>query len=270
MDDAHSLYAGSIPELYERYLVPLIFEPYARDLAARCVQRKPGTLLEIAAGTGVVTRELAARLPASAIIVATDLNQPMIDEGASVGTPRFVEWRRADAMQLPFEDRSFDVVACQFGVMFFPDKARAFSEARRVLKPGGVFMFNTWDRMEENDFIHAMTQALDAEFPDDPPQFMRRGPYSYTDPSVIAQDLARGGFDRRPEITALSSSSRAECPRHPAIGYCQGSPLRTELEAKGPGVLERATDVAAEAMARRFGNGAVEGRIQAHVAVVER
>ncbi|MBI5277115.1 MAG: class I SAM-dependent methyltransferase [Burkholderiales bacterium] len=270
MEQSDSVFAGSIPELYDRYLVPLIFEPYARDLTARVMQRKPATVLEIAAGTGVVTRELAATLPASTIIVASDLNQPMLDQAAAIGTARPIDWRQADAMQLPFEDRSFDVVACQFGVMFFPDKARAFSEARRVLRPGGVFLFNVWDSIEENDFIRAVAAAHDTLFPDAPPRFMQRGPHGYADTTLIAQDLARGGFERRPEITTLPARSRAESPRHPAIGYCQGSPLRMELESKGPGMLEKATDAAAEAIARKFGAGRVEGAIQAHVVVAER
>src|SRR6266404_4632332 len=130
-------FAGSIPKLYESYLVPLIFEPYAADIAGRLASRSPGRVLEIAAGTGVVTRALVSTLPDRTAIVATDLNQTMLDQAAVTGTRRPVEWRQADAMQLPFTDGAFDAVVCQFGVMFFPDKPKAFAEARRVLKPGG-------------------------------------------------------------------------------------------------------------------------------------
>src|SRR5690349_113274 len=126
--DTDKVFAGSIPKLYETYLVPLIFEPYAGGLAKRRKGRAGSRLLEIAAGTGVVTRALAAALPESAAIVATDLNQAMIDQAAAVGTKRTVEWRQADAMKLPFPDASFDAVVCQFGTMFFPDKAKAFAE----------------------------------------------------------------------------------------------------------------------------------------------
>src|SRR5450432_665365 len=145
-------FAGSIPKLYETLLVPLIFEPYAADLARRLASRTLSRVLEIAAGTGVVTRHLASSLPEHAAIVATDLNQPMLDMASGIGASRPVEWRRADAMQLPFGDGEFDAVVCQFGVMFFPDKPKAFSEARRVLAPGGTLLFNVWDRIEENDF----------------------------------------------------------------------------------------------------------------------
>ncbi|MBI5812650.1 MAG: class I SAM-dependent methyltransferase [Meiothermus silvanus] len=140
--DTDKVFSGSIPKLYETYLVPLIFEPYAADLVNRLASRSLTRVLEIAAGTGVVTRSLAYLLPESVSIVATDLNQPMLDLAAALGTKRPVEWRQADAMQLPFPDGMFDAVVCQFGVMFFPEKSKAFSEARRVLRSGGVFIFN--------------------------------------------------------------------------------------------------------------------------------
>ena len=137
-------FTGSVAQFYERYMVPLIFEPYAVDLARRVAQAAPARVLELAAGTGVVTRQLAVMLDTSADIVATDLNPAMIEEAARIGTARPVAWRQVDAMQLPFESASFDAVVCQFGVMFLPDKPRAFAEARRVLRPGGLFAFNAW------------------------------------------------------------------------------------------------------------------------------
>ena len=153
------VFAGSIPKLYETHLVPLIFEPYAADLARRVAACKPSRILEIAAGTGVVTRALARSLPGGVDIVATDLNPGMLEQAAAVGTSRPVQWQQADAMALPFPDASFDTVACQFGVMFFPDKAKAFAEARRVLKPGGTLLFSVWDRIEENEFADVIGRA---------------------------------------------------------------------------------------------------------------
>src|SRR5437899_46124 len=179
--DTDKVFTGAIPKLYEKYLVPLIFEPYAADLVNRVASQSPARVLEIAAGTGVVTRKLASALPESASIVATDLNQAMLDLASEVGTKRPVEWRQADAMQLPFEDSVFDAVVCQFGVMFFPGKSKAFSEARRVLRSGGVFMFNVWDRIEENEFAHTVTKALESLFPKDPPRFLARTPHGYYD-----------------------------------------------------------------------------------------
>jgi len=267
--DADKVFSGSIPKLYDKYLVPLIFEPYATDLVNRLRGRRLARVLEIAAGTGVVTRALASALPESAAIVATDLNQTMLDQGAAVGTKRPVEWRQADAMQLPFQDGTFDAVVCQFGVMFFPDKPKAFAEARRVLRPGGMFIFNVWDRIEENEFADTVTTALASVFPKDPPRFMARTPHGYHERGQIARDLASGGFPTSPQIDTVAARSRAKSPREPAIAYCQGTPLRNEIETRDAARLGEATDVAEEAIAKRFGRGAVDGKIQAHVVTIE-
>ena len=271
MSNAHSdkVFAGSIPGLYETYLVPLIFQSYANDLAQRLAARTVSNVLEIAAGTGVVTRALSAALPEHVAIVATDLNQPMLDTASAIGTTRPVEWRQADAMQLPFADGTFDAVVCQFGVMFFPDKAEALSEARRVLRPGGVFIFNAWDRIEENEFADEVTTALATVFRADPPRFMARTPHGYSDRATIERDLVNGGFAKPAEIVTVAARSRADSPRAPAIAYCQGTPLRNEIEARDATRLEEATDIAAEAIARRFGRGAVDGKIQAHIVTIE-
>ena len=268
--DTDKVFAGSIPRLYDEYLVPLIFEPYAIDLAGRVAALRPGRVLEVAAGTGVVTRRLAAGLAENAAIVATDLNPAMLEQARTVGTARPVEWRPADAMQLSFDDASFDAVVCQFGVMFFPDKAKAFAETRRVLRPGGAFVFNAWDRIEENELADLVTQTLATLFPDDPPRFMARTPHGYFDRAAIARDLASGGFTAAAQIDTVSARSRAATPRHPAIAYCQGTPLRSEIEARDKAGLGEATDLAAEAIARRFGAGPVDARIQAHVVTVLR
>jgi len=267
--DGDSLFAGAIPQLYERYLVPLIFAPYAVDLASRVARRQPSRVLEIAAGTGVVTRQLANVLAPEVAIIATDLNQPMLDHAAALGTARPVEWRQVDAMRLPYPDASFDVVACQFGVMFFPDKPAAFAEARRVLRPGGVFIFNVWDRIDQNEFADTVGQALQSLFPGDPPRFMARVPHGYHDASAIAGDLEDGGFTRTAQFITLPRRSRADSPHIPALALCQGTPLRNEIEARAPSRLAEVTDIAAAALARRFGQGAVEGKIQAHLISVE-
>jgi SAM-dependent methyltransferase len=265
-----TVFAGAIPELYETLLVPLIFEPYAVDLADRLAKRRLGRVLEVAAGTGVVTRRMASVLPASTAIVATDLNQAMLDHAASVGTVRSVEWRQADAMQLPFADDSFDAVVCQFGVMFFPDKARAFAEARRVLAPGGVFLFNVWDRIEDNEFADTVTTSLRSLFADDSPRFLARIPHGYHDLAKVVADLKQGGFAAPPRTSTVTARSRAASARVPALAYCLGTPLRSEIEARDRARLDAACQVATEAIAARFGAGAVDGKIQAHVVAVDK
>ena len=270
MSDTDKFFAGAVPKIYNTYLVPLIFEPYAADLARRLITRNPSRVLEVAAGTGVMTRALDSTLPLSTSIVATDLNQSMLDQADALGTSPRVEWRAADAMHLPFPDGTFDAVVCQFGAMFFPDKPKAFSEAFRVLSPGGIFIFNVWDRIEENEFADTVTAALASVFPADPPRFMVRTPHGYHDRVTIEEDLARGGFTKPALIETVSARSRAESPRVAAIAYCQGTPLRNEIEKRDASKLEAATEAAAEAIADRFGPNAVDGKIQAHIVVVER
>ncbi len=263
-------FTGSIPQLYERHLVPLIFDPYAADLAQRAQALAPSRVLEVAAGTGAVTRHLARLLPPGCPIVATDLNEAMIAQASQRGTERPVDWRVADAMHLPFDDQSFDLVACQFGAMFFPDRGGGFAQARRVLRPGGHFLFNVWDRLESNEFAEVLCQVLARLFPDDPPRFLERVPHGYNDPRQIREDVARGGFTEAPAIEALAFRSRAPSAHEAATAYCQGTPVRSEIEARDPHGLERATEAVAEALRERFGDGPIEGRIQALVVSVRR
>jgi ubiquinone/menaquinone biosynthesis C-methylase UbiE len=270
MASSDKLFAGSIPEIYDRLMVPLIFEPYARDLAARLANFKPQDVLETAAGTGVLTRAIASKLAANVRIVATDLNQPMLDHAAAKMNPEArIIWRQADALALPFEDQSFDAVVCQFGAMFFPDKVLGYTEARRVLKPGGHFLFNVWDEISENEFADVVTAALATVFPQDPPRFMARTPHGYHDVAKLREELTAAGF-ASVSIETRGDVSKAPSPRDPAIAYCQGTPLRNEIEARGPPGLEAATQACTQALALRFGNGAVEGRIRAHVITATR
>ncbi|MDH4091558.1 MAG: methyltransferase domain-containing protein [Cyclobacteriaceae bacterium] len=261
---------GSIPKIYDTLLVPLIFESYATDLVQRLGSRSIFSMLELAAGTGVLTRALATKLPPEVAIVATDLNQTMIDQAIAIGTTRFVEWKQADVMQLPFEDSTYDAVVCQFGAMFFPEKSKAFSEVHRVLKPGGVFIFNVWDRIEENEFADTITTALEAVFPLDPPRFLVRTPHGYHDCNLINKDLANAGFTSKPEIETVEARSKATSNQIPAIAYCQGTPFKNEIESRDAAKMREAIDAAAAAIGRRFGLKNVDGKIQAHVVTVEK
>ena len=267
MSDADKVFAGSVPENYDRFMVPLIFEPYAADIAQRAAALSPGAVLEIAAGSGVVTRALAPRLPRSASYTVTDLNQPMLDYAASRQPPDTrITWRQADALALPFENATFDVVCCQFGAMFFPDRTAGYREARRVLKPGGHYLFNVWDRIEENVFADDVTNALAKMFPNDPPRFLARTPHGYHDTALIRRDLEQAGFSSV-TIETKAEQSRAPSPRLPAVAYCQGTPLRNEIEARAAGGLDAATERVESAIADRHGRGEVAAKIQAHVIV---
>jgi ubiquinone/menaquinone biosynthesis C-methylase UbiE len=262
MAASDKVFAGSIPKIYDEYLVPLIFADFAEDMARRVAALAPSVLLETAAGTGVVTRAVAARLPVDARYVVTDLNQPMLAVAAQrQGEDPRLSWQQADALALPFADAEFDVVCCQFGVMFFPDRAKGYQEARRVLKPGGAFVYNVWDRIEDNVFANEVTMALGQMFPDDPPRFMARTPHGYHDEAIIKAELRQAGFSNV-TIEKRTMLSRAPTPNHPAIAYCQGTPLRNEIEARGEGKLAAATEYAAKAIAARHGSGEVAAKIQ--------
>jgi ubiquinone/menaquinone biosynthesis C-methylase UbiE len=265
MSEIDKMFAGSIPQNYDRYLVPLIFESFAQDIAQRVAALSPRTILETAAGSGVVTRALTPRLPPDASYVVTDLNQPMLDYAATrqVADSR-IRWRQADALALPFEDAAFDLVCCQFGVMFFPNRQSGYREAKRVLKPGGCFLFNVWDRIEENVFANDVTNALAEVFPSDPPRFLTRTPHGYHDTTLIRSELDRAGFSSV-VIETRADESRASSPRHPAVAYCQGTPLRNEIEARDADKMEAATHYAASSIASKHGNGVVAAKIQAHI-----
>ena len=270
MAQADTQFAGSIPRAYDTLMVPLIFEPYAQHLAQRVASWQPATVLETAAGSGAVTRALAPRLGAQARYVVTDLNQPMLDYAAArQGADDRLSWWQADALQLPFEDASFDVVCCQFGAMFFADRVAAYAEAHRVLKHGGRWVFSVWDRIEENHFADEVTAAVGTLFPQDPPRFLARTPHGYHDTARIAAEVQRAGFvDIR--IETRTECSRAPTARDAATAYCLGTPLRNEIEARDPGRLDAAVEVATARIAGRCGSGPVAGRIQAHVIVATR
>ena len=261
-------FTGSIPKIYDTHLVPLIFTAYAADLARRVAARNPANVLEIAAGTGVVTRALLGVLPAGVDIIATDLNPAMLDQAAAHTLPRPVAFQQADAMALPFDDQTFDAVVIQFGVMFFPDKVKALSEARRVLRPGGTLTFSVWDRLADNEIADVISGALAEFFPDDPPAFLARAPYGYFDQAAIAADVAAAGFSAPPELVTVTERSRAKTASDAAVGYCHGSPLRGEIESRG--ALEHATDAAEKAIEQKFGPGPIDAKVQAIVVSVQR
>ncbi|MFJ6321988.1 MULTISPECIES: class I SAM-dependent methyltransferase [unclassified Rhizobium] len=265
MTGADKVFSGTIPEIYQRYLVPMIFEPYAKDMADRVARLSPLRVLELAAGTGVVTRALAMQLGTGAEIVATDLNQPMLDAAARQQSAQGrVTFRQADAMALPFENESFDLAVCQFGVMFFPDKLQSYREVRRVLKPRGTYIFSVWDQLSGNEFVTVASAALAGCFPDDAPRFMERTPHGYYDTKAIVKAVKEAGFAEA-SVETVDKIGHAGSALDAATGYCQGNPLRGEIEALAPGGLQAVTDVVASALAEHFGHGEIEGRIRAHV-----
>lgn len=269
MTATDTAFAGSIPALYDRYLGPLLFEPYAQDMAERLRDITHGRILETAAGTGIVTRALARTLPSEVEIIATDLNQAMLDHAMTQLQGPNVRWQQANAQSLPFEDASFDAVACQFGIMFLPDKPAGYREALRLLKPGGRFVFNVWGPIAENPVSEAVSVAVAELFPGDPPRFLDRTPYGYADTDRILGEVEQAGFESV-EIDEVEKTSLAPSAREPVIGLCQGSPLRAEIEARAPGRLDEITARVTERLAERFGTAAIENPMLAFVVTARR
>lgn len=231
MTGTRDLFEGPSAEAYHHGLVPTMFEPYAQDLSERLPTSSRLRVLETAAGTGVVTRALLGRLPPDGQLVATDLNPGMLTVGRSyVGEDARLEWRAADAQALPFEDASFDALVCQFGVMFFPDKALAMREAKRVLRPGGKLLVNTWDAVEANAYARVTNETLAQLFPADPPRFFYQ-PYSYSDPEVIRALLTDAGFEdvRVEHVDKMAVSDSSERFAH---GLVLGTPIFNDIQAR--------------------------------------
>lgn len=263
MPNQDAAFAGSIPAIYDRCLGPMLFEPFANDLAERAAALGATAILETAAGTGVATAALALALP-DATIVATDLNPAMLDVAAARVDRAGVRFQPADAQSLPFADAAFDLVACQFGVMFMPDRVGAYREAWRVLRPGGAFLFNAWAGLDANPVAALTEQAMATMFPGDPPGFLGRTPYGYADRGRIAEDLAAAGFVDI-ECDPVTVPCRAPRARDAASGFCTGSPLRSEIEARDPARLDAAVDCATAAIEAAFGPAPLDATMAANV-----
>ena len=257
-------FSDSISLVYENYMVPLIFESYAADLATRVSNKSPQTILEVAAGTGVVTKHMVQRLKSDARLTVTDLNQPMLDLAKSNLHDSRITWQQCDALSLPFEDQKFDAVVCQFGAMFFPDRVQAYKEAHRVLKPKGRIYFNVWDQISENLFANEIENLLERYFPNDPPKFMSRIPHGYFDETKIRIELESAGFSEI-AIETVPHIGKAPSSDFVATAFCTGTPLRSEIEKRAPNSLEKVRSSVAEALTKRFGTGPIEGKIQAFV-----
>jgi SAM-dependent methyltransferase len=247
-------FVGSIPATYHRYLGPLIFEDYAADLTRRLAARPNERILELACGTGIVTRRLAGSLPPGATLTATDLNEAMLSEARQIaGENHRVNFRQADACAIPFEDASFDAIACQYGVMFFPDKPLAMREARRVLKPGGRYIFNVWDSLEHNPIPRIVHETAAGMFPHNPAKFLGQTPYGWSDVGEIERTVRAGGFTNFTAET-IELPSAAPTAEDAARGFIEGTPLLGELKERGMTDTTHIVQAAVRALGDRFGD----------------
>jgi ubiquinone/menaquinone biosynthesis C-methylase UbiE len=262
-------FVGSIPENYDRYLGPMLFDPYAADLVARLNVPENASVLELACGTGIVTRRLRDRLGPGARLVASDLNEAMMGYASGkFGAEEAVEWQQADATDLPFGDQSFDAVVCQFGLMFFPDKERALRETYRVLKPGGVFLFSVWDKIETNYLPHIAHTIIAKFFDDKPPDFYEV-PFSFHDPETIKSLIATTGF-KQLQLSVLPLEAISASARDAAKGLIHGNPVITAIKERDESRVPEIEAAVAAAVAAQCGDEPVRGRMQALVCVAVR
>ena len=228
-------FSGMIPENYEAYLGPMLFEPYALYISAMIKKMQPQSLLEIACGTGRLTQYLPAVAPGAAI-VASDVSAAMIEYSKTKYPDLRVQWQVADGMNLPFENDRFDCVAEQYGIMFCKDKPLALRETYRVLQSGGVFIFSAWDKLQNNPVMHLCDLALPEFFPVDTPQFFKI-PYSYFDVAVIESDLRNAGFENI-KIENVKLKGAAIKAADVARGISMGTPLYNAIMYRAPHLLD--------------------------------
>ena len=263
MANQDTAFFGSVPAIYDRFMVPLVFAPFAEEVARRAASLVPGHVLETAAGTGVVTEALHRALP-DAEIIATDLNGPMLEVAAQRVRSARVSFEVADAQELRFADASFDLVVCQFGLMFFPDKVRGNAEALRVLRDGGRYLLVIWDHIERNLATMVAGKAVAELIPGEASRFYERVPFRYHDPARIKRDLELAGFDQI-AIETVELRSRAASARDAAMALVQGTPMRADIEQVAPHLLASATDAAAKALMQFEGPEGFNAPMSAHL-----
>jgi SAM-dependent methyltransferase len=262
-------FTGDIPRFYDQNLGPIIFEPYAADLARRAAAIGGANVLEIASGTGISTVALRANLPQATRIVATDLNPAMMEIARDkLVSAENVEFKQADAQALPFGDAAFDLITCQFGVMFFPDKPAAYAEARRVLKPGGTLLFNVWGEMSANPFAEITHADAEHFFPDNPPKFYLT-PFGYADSARVRADLRAGGFgDIKDEIVRFQQTVGDW--RHFATGLIYGNPMIVDIQASKTVKADDMVAAIATELEKRFGPAPAQMPLEAIIYVARK
>ncbi len=263
MSSAATRFVGSIPELYDRHMGPVLFEPYAQELAQR-LPRGARRVLEVAAGTGRVTRRLLEVLPADATLIATDLNEPMLAEAQQrLGPDPRLTWQTADMQALPFEDARFDAVVCQFGLMFAPDKSLALREMRRVLRSGGTLLLTTWNALDKNGATALLQDLAIETFPEDPPTFFMKTPFCLPDPDELRAMAHDAGFPAV-RVQTIDKIAESESAAHLATGLVRGNPLWNQLVERGLDAASFEAKVAVE-LARVYGDAPNRSPVSAHI-----
>ncbi len=261
--DPNVIFEGSIPENYDRYLGPALFEPFANDMAARLQRERPRNVLELACGTGILTSRLRDSLAPAVELVATDLNPAMFAFAqGKFSAKQNIKWQQADVVALPFPDGSFDAVVCQFGLMFVPDKQTAMRECYRVLSPRGVFLFNVWDSIERNPIGRIAYQTIASFFDRDPPNFYEL-PFGFYEADRIRGLLQRAGF-KAIEASLVTLPCRSSSAADLAIGLVRGNPVSTAIEERGVDV-DKVIRAVSQKIAEHCGSAPAESTMQGFV-----
>jgi ubiquinone/menaquinone biosynthesis C-methylase UbiE len=264
MVEQHAAFIGTVPRNYDQYLGPLLFHQYADDLVARLPVSRGMQVLEIACGTGIVTERLLRRLAGQGTLIATDLNDAMIAQArARIADDPAVEWRQADGTSLPFSDRTFDAAVCEFGLMFFPDKVKGAREAFRVLKPGGTYLFNVWDRIERNPVVRIAHETFRVFFPDDPPQFYQT-PFNLHDTALVRSLLDTVGF-ADVECVHVEKVGQSPSAAEAAIGLVEGNPVYGAIMERRPDALPDIKAAVARNIVAKLGDRPVRCALSAFV-----
>lgn len=263
-NDAVLNFNGSVPEVYETVLGNFIFEPFAVDIVNRISNKNAFNVLELAAGTGRVTKHLIHAFSPNAKIVASDISLPMMEKAKLVVSSQNLTWQQVDIADIPFSEGSFDVIVCQFGVMFLQDKLRAFSEIRRVLKLGGQLLFSTWACIEENPIWKISNQVATKFFGPAPAAIQKSGPFSICNAVDAEAQLHDAGFihtkvEKQRITSSISSASLA------AKGFIHGLPLKDIIIKQNPEILSQIQEEMENSFADHFGNNPLTASFTAFV-----
>ena len=244
-------FSGSIPHHYEQYLGPMFFEPYAIEVSKRIDPSSVHIVLEIASGTGRVTRHLRERIPGTSKLIASDISQDMLSVAKEKLRNLDIDWQIIDAQQLPFNDNSIDLVVCCFGYMFVPDKPKAFAEAYRVLKPGGMLLFTTWNKLELNAASYTYRTAA-KKYLQDPLSESYNLPFSMNDERAISSILQNAGFSKI-TIESVNKVSISQTAKEAANGLAQGGSIYNEIMKRNPAWIEEIKSIVEKKLAENFG-----------------
>jgi ubiquinone/menaquinone biosynthesis C-methylase UbiE len=255
------VFSGSIPHHYEDFLGPMFFEPYAIEVSKRINPSAVQVALELACGTGRVTRHLRNVIPSKAKLIASDISPDMLAVAKEKLRSANIEWQIIDAQDLPFDDNSIDVVVCCFGYMLVPDKSKAFAEAYSVLRPGGMLLIATWDKLEHNAASHVYRTVAKKYLIDPLPETYKL-PFSMNDDKEIRNDLQQAGFSKI-MVERVDKISASPSAKEAANGLAQGGSIYNEIMKRNPAWIEEIKETVEKELAEKFGASPMQAPMRA-------